>query len=369
MQTIHTEQEWTSVLQQLPGAHILQTWQWGQIKAAYGWTPTYHVWRGADEAVCAAALVLERAQRVKGISTGLRVLYIPRGPHMDWSDAALVSRVLNDLQSLAQRRKAIFIKIDPEVVAARGIPGSESEQVLPVGAAVLADLAQRGWQYSSDQIQFRNTAWLDLHGSESDWQERMKPKARYNLRLASKKGVTVRLATEADYSQVYRMYAETSVRDGFVIRPEAYYQRVWSTFISAGLGEILLAEVEGEVVAGLALFYFGEKAWYLYGMSRTLHREKMPNYLLQWEAMRLAQQHGVRWYDLWGAPDVFDESDSMWGVFRFKEGLGAEVIRTLGAWDFPARPGLYRLYTQVLPKILSIMRRRGKERTRQEVSL
>jgi lipid II:glycine glycyltransferase (peptidoglycan interpeptide bridge formation enzyme) len=103
-------------------------------------------------------------------------------------------------------------------------------------------------------------------------------------------------------------------------------------------------------------------------MSRAVHREKMPNYQLQWEAMHLAQAHGVQQYDLWGAPDVFDESDSMWGVFRFKDGLGAEVVRTLGAWDYTPRPLLYALYTQVLPKILSMMRRRGKERTRQEVA-
>ena len=69
-------------------------------------------------------------------------------------------------------------------------------------------------------------------------------------------------------------------------------------------------------------------------MSRNAHREKMPTYLLQWEAMKHAKAKGCTVYDLWGAPDVFDESDSMWGVYRFKEGLGGKVVRTLGAWDF-----------------------------------
>jgi lipid II:glycine glycyltransferase (peptidoglycan interpeptide bridge formation enzyme) len=165
------------------------------------------------------------------------------------------------------------------------------------------------------------------------------------------------------------MYAETSVRDGFVIRSEDYYRQVWGDFHRAGMADLLIAEVDGEPVAGLILFSFGGRAWYLYGMSRDLHRDKMPNYLLQWEAMKQAKARGCRIYDLWGAPDDFNTQDSMWGVYRFKEGLGGQVIRTAGAWDYPARRILYPLYTRLLPAILSWMRRRGKERTRREVTL
>jgi lipid II:glycine glycyltransferase (peptidoglycan interpeptide bridge formation enzyme) len=93
----------------------------------------------------------------------------------------------------------------------------------------------------------------------------------------------------------------------------------------------------------------------------------MPNHLLQWEAMRRAKSAGCTVYDLWGAPDEFDESDAMWGVFRFKEGLGGEVVRTLGAWDNPVSPVLYRLYTQIIPKVLDVMRAHGRARTRQNV--
>ncbi len=179
----------------------------------------------------------------------------------------------------------------------------------------------------------------------------------------------VRLGTPGDLELLYRLYAETSVRDGFVIRDRDYYLDVWGTFERAGLADFLIAEVEDAPVAGLVLFRFAGRAWYLYGMSRDAHRERMPNYLLQWEAMRRAKAAVCESYDLWGAPDVFDESDSMWGVFRFKEGLGAQVVRTAGAWDYPSRPLAYVLYTRVLPRVLDLMRRRGRARTRQEVSL
>jgi lipid II:glycine glycyltransferase (peptidoglycan interpeptide bridge formation enzyme) len=127
--------------------------------------------------------------------------------------------------------------------------------------------------------------------------------------------------------------------------------------------------VSGEAVAALFVFYFVDKAWYLFGMSRDAHREKMPNHLLQWEAIRRAKAVGCRMYDLWGAPDEFVESDPLWGVYRFKEGLGGELVRHLGAWDLPLRPFYYRLYTQTLPRLLDLMRSRGRERTRQTLGV
>jgi lipid II:glycine glycyltransferase (peptidoglycan interpeptide bridge formation enzyme) len=127
----------------------------------------------------------------------------------------------------------------------------------------------------------------------------------------------------------------------------------------------LIAEVDGEPVAALFLFRFAGRAYYVYGMSRQAHREKMPNHLLQWEAMKRAKGHGCSVYDLWGAPDEFNETDSLWGVFQFKQGLGGQVVRTLGAWDFVSRPFWYKMYTEVVPRLLDVMRSRGKARTRQ----
>ncbi len=362
-------QSWNELVAGLPGGHVLQTSQWAQVKAAGGWDAHYLTWPGDGGQTIAAALVLERALSLRGLHTGLKVLYIPRGPLLDWSNPDLRRQVLDDIQAFARRRRAIFIKIDPEVVIGRGIPGSENDVLDPTGQALSAELNARGWTFSPDQIQFRNTAMLDLDGGEADWLARMKQKTRYNIRLAERKGVSVRKGGPQDFPLLYRMYAETSLRDGFVIRPESYYTHVWQAFSVAGMADALIAEAEGEAIAGLFLFHLRERAWYLYGMSRNEHRERMPNYLLQWEAMRLASQCGANVYDLWGAPDEFDESDSMWGVFRFKDGLGARVVRTLGAWDFPVRPVLYRMYTRVLPEILNVMRRRGRQRTRQEVTI
>jgi lipid II:glycine glycyltransferase (peptidoglycan interpeptide bridge formation enzyme) len=289
---------------------------------------------------------------------------------------------LNDLQVFAKKQGAIFLKMDPDVVLGTGIPRAGEDAMDHNGQAILSQLSQMGWKYSSDQIQFKNTVLIDLKPGEEELLARMKQKTRYNIRLAEKRGLTLRIGTPGDFDMLYKMYAETSVRDGFVIRDEGYYKTVWQSFLANAESpgpqslitdyqlpstEPLIAEVNNEPVAAIFVFYFARRAYYVYGMSRTAHREKMPTYLLQWEAMKRAKASGCTVYDLWGAPDVFDESDTMWGVYRFKEGLGGKVVRTLGAWDFAPNPFWYKLYSEMIPRLLDRMRSRGKEKTRQSL--
>ena len=376
---------WNNTICALPGTHLLQTAEWARVKEQVGWKQYYLVWCIQNETttfhinqwpvghqVQAAALVLQRSLSFARVTTPLRILYIPKGPLLNWDDLLLGQRVISDIQSFAHTQGAIFIKIDPDVRLGSGLPGTVAALESETGRAVQKLLTDHGWCYSDEQIQFRNTVLIDLSASESELLERMKQKTRYNIRLASRKGITIRLGTPADYPLLYSMYAETSIRDSFTIRDEAYYKNVWTMFASSvkpvpskPVARILIAEVAGEPVAALLLFMFAERAWYLYGMSRDLHRDKMPNYLLQWEAMRISKEAGCKVYDLWWAPDNFHENDPMWGVYRFKEGLGGTLIRTLGAWDYPAQPLIYKLYTQALPRILDFMRHRGQIKTHQ----
>jgi lipid II:glycine glycyltransferase (peptidoglycan interpeptide bridge formation enzyme) len=317
--------------------------------------------------VVAAAQILQRSIALP-LGRSVCMLYVPKGPLLaDWNDAALRARVLADLRSFAREEGAFFIKIDPDLAYGYGLAGEASERPDPVGAQFVAELKLAGWRFSNEQVQMRNTMLIDVNKTDEQLLAAMKQKGRYNLRLAQKKGVLVRRGTPADFPELYKMYAETSVRDGFVIRSEEYYRAVWDRFYEAGMLIPLLAEVEGQPVAGLMLFVFGSQSWYLYGMSRDLYRDWMPNYLLQWEAMQVSRAAGCETYDLWGAPDEFNDSDPMWGVYRFKLGLGAYEARHIGAWDLPLQPLTYGLYTQVLPRLIAAMRWRGRRATRRQV--
>jgi peptidoglycan pentaglycine glycine transferase (the first glycine) len=347
------KQHWDNTVSQLPGVHILQSWKWGEIKAKYGWSVSRYIWSNKDKKIIAAAQVLQRNIRLLKIGPLVKVIYIPRGPLMDWEDADLIKIVLNDLIKYSKSIHSIFIKIDPEVLTADDVKDSLSQE----RDSIIKDLKNLGWRLSSEQIQFRNSFWLNLKPTEEDLLSAMKQKTRYNIRLAERKDIKVRGANESDFSMLYDLYTQTSIRDGFIIRPKKYYFTVWKLLFENNKACGLIAEFENIPIAAIILFYFGKKAWYFYGMSSDKHRDKMPNYLLQWEAIKLIKQLGCTEYDLWGAPDTTHEDDKMWGVYRFKQGLGGELIHTIGAWDYPINPSNYLIYNKILPLILCISRR------------
>jgi peptidoglycan pentaglycine glycine transferase (the first glycine) len=360
--------DWDNLITKLPGTHLFQGIDWAQFKGKYGWE-SHPITLKIGERVSSAAMVLSRKVRASRLGPEIRIAYVPRGPITDWTDLDEVECILKELEDFCCSWKAIFLKIDPEVVISIGDADVSDSNKDQNSNRIVDLLKKRGWRFSPDQVQFKNTVWLDLTDTEESLLAGMKQKTRYNIRLAEKKGVRVRIGNETDFERMFQIYAETSLRDGFAIRSKDYYFQLWKMFFANGVAYPMIAEFEGQIIAGLFIFIFAGRAWYLYGMSTNLHRDKMPNYLLQWEAIRLAKSKGVTIYDLWGAPDQLSKEDHMWGVYRFKEGLGGKLVRTIGAWDFTERPFLYSVYTQILPRILDFMRKRGRAKTQEEAGL
>jgi lipid II:glycine glycyltransferase (peptidoglycan interpeptide bridge formation enzyme) len=359
--TITDRDTWNATLALMPYAHVLQTWEWGEFKAATtGWIPRRIAYMH-EGAVAAMAQILTRRLGP------LAIMYVPKGPALDYADQPLRQAVLDSLKRHARLSGAIFLKIDPDVVIGVGVPGEYGAYDDPLGAQIAAEWQAAGLRFSPDQVQFRNSIIVDLRLSEDELLAAMKQKTRYNVRLASRRDITIRLGSADDLDMLYRLYAETARRDDFVIRPLEYYRRAWADFMRAGLAQPIIAEYRGRPVAHVIIFGFGGRAWYFYGASSDEERNRMPTYLLQWEAIRWAKAQGMQVYDFWGAPDDFaDENDPLAGVFRFKEGFGGVVVRRIGAWDYPARPALYALYTRVMPAVLNVMRGAARRRLRSE---
>jgi lipid II:glycine glycyltransferase (peptidoglycan interpeptide bridge formation enzyme) len=156
---------WNDLISRLPNPHFLQTFEWGQVKARVGWAPRYAIWledgswqvaNGTEGRPAlgtpptAAALVLKRSIPIRGLAARMSVLYLPKGPNLDWSDVPLRGRVLDDLQSLAKREGAILLKMDPDVVLGTGVPGSGTDHPIHAGRALEEELTRRGWWFSSD---------------------------------------------------------------------------------------------------------------------------------------------------------------------------------------------------------------------------
>lgn len=353
--TIYDSTTWQTILADLPNGHVLQSWLWGEFKSRWGWQPERLLWREKGQPVAAAQILARPIPYTPWL-----FLYVAKGPIFDYENSFRLAQVAAELERYAIQKNALFIKVDPDIPLRYG-ETSPADPLTTTGQASLDILKRRGWQFSPEQIQFRNTVIIDLTPSEEDLLAAMKSKWRYNIRLAGRRGVTIQPGTLADLPAFYDMYAETAARDGFLIRPATYYRDGWSTFMSHHQAELLLAHVEGEVVAGLMLFFSQQTAWYLYGASTDQHRNLMPNHLLQWQAIRRAKARGCRWYDMWGAPDRFDEDDPMWGVYRFKQGFAGQVMQGLGAWDYPVKPRLYHLFTIALPRLRAWWRRARRQ--------
>lgn len=353
-QTVDNATAWREALRELPMPHVLQSWEWGDVKWQTGW----HASRLTLRDRRGAQVALQLLDRQLHPRIPLRVGYVPKGPVLDWQNHDHMLAALDEVQRLARARHCIFVKIDPDVA-------EDSD----AGIRLRNELRRRGWRFSQEQIQFKNSAVTDLIPGEDVVREGMKSKWRYNVRLAARRGITVRRGTAADLAAFYAMYQTTGERDGFLIRPFDYYRTTWETYLQAEAdsanpagGALLLAEHADEdaPVAGLFLLRYGDCTWYFYGASSDRRRRDMPNYLLQWEAMRWAIDHGCTVYDWWGAPsDLNDPDDGLQGVWQFKQGFGAQFAPHVGAWDYPVYPWLYRAYTDLMPGVLDFLRRRN----------
>jgi peptidoglycan pentaglycine glycine transferase (the first glycine) len=321
--------DWTRFLKDHPNAHFLQTGEWGQLKSAFGWDAARFVVDGAGAQVLFRRLPL-----------GLTFAYLPKGIVSD-GPAPRTALLWAEVETMCRDRHAILLKIEPDSWEGAGWD-------LVIGAPLPWSDSLRA---SSHSIQPRRTVTIDLKAGEEEILGRMKPKCRYNIRLASKKGVTV--APSDDLALFHSMMVLTGQRDGFAVHSSAYLKRAFELFHGAGMAELLVAARQGKPLAALMVFCRGARAWYLYGASSQEERELMPNYLLQWEAMRWAKARGCQEYDLWGVPDENESvleagfearRDGLWGVYRFKRGFGGKVRRAAQAQDRVYQPLLYAVY-------------------------
>ena len=339
--------EWDQFVQVSSGAHVLQSGPWGDLKAAFGWDAA-RLGLVDDGRLVAGGQILFK-KLVGGLT---QLAYVPRGPVVDWADRRLVTMLLTAMAQQARARGALVLSIEPDL-----LDGTGNQELLVSYGLVPSPLGS---------VQPQRTIMVDIGGEEEGVLAAMKSKTRYNIRLAGRKGVTVRSGSEADLPVFNRLMAETAERDSFGVHIPEYYRQAYRLFSARGWVSLLLAEAEGEPVAALMAFALGSRAWYFFGASGDAHREKMPNYLLQWEAMRWARSRGCEEYDMWGVPDEELEDleegfthrrDGLWGVYRFKRGFGGRLVRTVGAWDLPLRTGSYRLYTTAVRVLGRLMGR------------
>lgn len=318
-------EQWDTFVTTHAYGHFLQSWGWGDLKALAGWHPVrLALWDG--EIMVAAAQVLRKTVSPLPLSLG-HLAYIPRGPVLDWQQPALYETFFALLDTYLRRQGAVVLRWDPDVADDTAVYQSLQKYLRARGSR------------NVPPVQPLRTIVLDLEPPEERLLAQMKEKWRYNIRLGTRKGVTIRVAQSSeDVRSWYQLLQTTGERDQFGVHNENYYVWVWETFAPRNELRLLLAEHNGTLLAGIFVSVLGGQAIYLYGASSNEQRQLMPNYVLQWEAIRWAKQRGARLYDFWGIPATDSEDEAMSGVYRFKRGWGGRILRYAGGYEHVYRP-------------------------------
>ncbi len=327
--------KWDAFVEARSG-HLLQTASWGMLKSDFGWQ---HEIIGVENnrLLKAGALVLHRKLPAK-LGT---ISYVPRGPIVDWNDAALVQSLIAALDKSASNQNSILLKLEPDLWDDEG---------------TRAMLGAYGFQVSKQTVQPPSTVTIDITSSEEDILARMSQSTRRKVRLPYRRDISFRQGRFEDIDSFGQLIDTTGDRDNFGVHSTAYYQRAFDLFAPEHC-VLLLASFEETDVAGLMAFSMGTRSWYLYGASSNHERNRMSTYGIQLEAIRWAKAKGCGEYDLWGIPDETEETleaqfkerrDGLWGVYGFKRGFGGNIKKTVGAWDKVYRPMAYLPYQMAL---------------------
>ncbi|MBC6935237.1 MAG: peptidoglycan bridge formation glycyltransferase FemA/FemB family protein [Chloroflexi bacterium] len=340
-------EQWDSFVAAQPRAHILQLAAWGELKAAYGWSVERVALAEGSQIVAGAQLLFRRLPFRLGslayLAMGPYPQPLPLTPSLNsergqtgaaGSDG--MRRLWQAVDACARRHHAAFLKWEPGII--------EASHDSP---------AELGFRESAQTIQPPRTILIEIGDDDETILARMNQGTRRKIRQSLKNGVRYWQASRAEVDIFNGMMQTTGARNAFGVHAPGYYERAYDLFVPSGQAALILAEHEGDPLAGIMVFAVGRTAWYLYGASSDTKRNLMAAYGVQWEAIRWAKARGCTVYDMWGIPDEdettleasFQErSDGLWGVYGFKRGWGGRVARSLGAWDKVYNPLVYNAY-------------------------
>ncbi|MGJ3237627.1 MAG: lipid II:glycine glycyltransferase FemX [Anaerolineae bacterium] len=323
-------QRWDEFVLQHPRAYFLQLSQWGQQKTAYGWSVARVALSAGEEIVAGAQLLLHPLPLKLGM-----MAYLPYGGYV--SDETQWQALWDAVDTCARQHGSAFLKWEP-------------------GFDFAHDPRQWGFVESPQRIQPPNTIIVDITDDDETLQGRMNTSTRRNIRKAYRDEVRYYKASRDDLPKFTRMMTVTGERNEFGVHEPDYYALMYDLFVPQH-GALILAEHEGDIIAGNFVVHVGQSAVYLEGASSNIKRKLMASYGVQWEAIKWAQKRGAQHYDMWGIPDESEEileaqfqerNDGLWGVYRFKRGWGGTVKRTIGAWDKVYNPMIYTAYKATL---------------------
>ena len=310
------ENLWSEFVAKHPLGNIHQTPEWGHFRRQIPGNDKYWIIVLEDPSShkILAGTLLIRQQLPRGYSW----LYAPRGPLATQEEMSLL---MPEIKKIAKKEKAVFFRVDPLIRTPDTLHFQHFRQNI------------HGFQPD-------HTLILDLTKSEEDLLKEMKPKGRYNIKLAEKKGVTIHQST--DVSSFYKILSETTSRDGFHGHDQKFYENMLAALNSHAA--LYLAEFENKIIAASLNTFYKDTATYYYGASSNDYRNVMAPYLLHWQAIRDAKAKGYKFYDFFGIAPENAVNHPWAGVTEFKKKFGGTEISYQKPQEFIFKKTLYLLY-------------------------
>ncbi|MCL2196007.1 MAG: peptidoglycan bridge formation glycyltransferase FemA/FemB family protein [Treponema sp.] len=318
---------------------FLQSSLWGEFKSLFGWKASAFLIEWSEYGEEKTPFLALSRRLIPGFS----FTYIPWGPQLPQKFAAserpkAMAEIAGLLKPFLPRNNA-FIRFDFPWFYLDGDENLKAEASL---------LKTEGFKTAAAQVQPPDTVIIDLSASCDEILASMKSKWRYNISLAEKKGVEVKICSSGDLEIFYNLLKETAQRDGIAVHGFNYYKTLFELCESRQKESISLklysASHEGETLAAIVVLFRGKDAVYLYGASSNNKRNLMAPYALQWKAMQDAKNFNCKTYDLFGIPPDDNPNHPMAGLYRFKTGFAGQIIHRPGSLDYPYKKFLYNLF-------------------------
>lgn len=297
--------------------HPLQSWAWGEFREKLGQN------------------VIRLGRFSNGKLVEISQISIHKIPHTSWKigycprGSMLTKEMVEAIKRETKKYNCIFVKFEPNVLKTAG--------------NAIQNLGLRPGKSLFTLYSFQ----VDLTKSETQLLSSMKPKTRYNIRVAEKKGVEVSEDnSDKAFEAFQQLTEETTTRQHFYAHGRTYRKLMWETMRKAGVAHLLIARYKKEVLTTWILFFFNGIGYYPYGASSEQYRDVMASNLVAWRALQLAKGTECKTFDFWGSLGQNpDKNDPWYGFHRFKEGYGGTLVEFVGTWDLVLKPIHYSLYT------------------------
>jgi len=314
---IKTQEKLNGFLSKQKHSQLLQSFSWGEFQEKVG-GKVFRLGVEEEGELIAAATIIEKL-----LPMGKNYFYSPRGPiinsQLSISNYQLAFELLlNETEGIAKKEGVMFLRFEPLLQI--------TNYQLPITKTL--------------DVQPSKTLVLDLSKSEDELLNKMHQKTRYNIRLASKKGIEIVEGKIEDFDKFWQLMGETSDRDDFRLHGIDYYKEM----IKADKDSIRLffAKYKDKIISTGIFSFFGDTVTYMHGASANEERSLMAPYLLQWELIRIGKELSYKYYDFYGI-----DAKKWPGVTRFKQGFSGYEKNYPGTFDLVFDAGWYSVYKMI----------------------